>query len=256
MIELLADHSEGLPLQSIADEIGQPKGATHRTLSALAAHGFVGQFADNKRYALTLRLAAIGIKLLEASKLPEVCQPILERLAGVTGELARLAVVENERLIVVAKAQGTRSDLRYDPSNRRDIAVFATAAGLAWLAQLPDTEAVRISLAAGLGRDDLEPPAARTRKQLLQRLNRTRERGYGLQIDEAEAFVSAVALPIFEQSDTQTVVGTISVAGPSWRMPEDRLEAIVPMIREAVAEVSAIWSVRRRTTANNPTVTS
>ena len=42
----------------------------------------------------------------------DVAQPILERLAANSGELARLAVVEGEGMLWVAKAQGARHGLR------------------------------------------------------------------------------------------------------------------------------------------------
>jgi IclR family transcriptional regulator, acetate operon repressor len=251
VIELLASHPGGLPLLNIAEAINQPKGATHRIVTALVARGYVAQTAENKRYALTLRLAAIGVKLLEESQISEVCQPVLERLASSTGELVRMAVLEGERLIVVAKAQGTRSSLRYDPGNGRDIAVYATASGQCWLAQLPVKEAVRIAMDAGLGRDDLEPAAARTKKQLLTRLDQTRDRGFGQQIDEAEAHVSAIAVPLVEGfRGEKRMVGTLSVAGPSSRMPPERMHGMIPSIKEAAEEISALWPIRRRNTVS------
>ena len=45
----------------------------------------------------------------------DIAQPVIDRLADTTPELVRLAIVDGDRLTLVAKAQGAKSGLRYDP---------------------------------------------------------------------------------------------------------------------------------------------
>ena len=53
--------------------------------------------------------------------------------SGRYGELVRLSYVEDGRLIWIAKAQGSKSNLRYDPITGHDVPLHVTAMGKAWL---------------------------------------------------------------------------------------------------------------------------
>ena len=84
-------------------------------------------------YALTTKLASLGLSFLSRSGVVDIAQPIIERLAAATEELVRLAIVEDERLTLVAKAQGARSGLLYDPDMGIQLQLSCSAAGHAWL---------------------------------------------------------------------------------------------------------------------------
>jgi DNA-binding IclR family transcriptional regulator len=249
ILELLVEHPEGLALAVISERIDQPKSAAHRLLTVLMESRYVAQL-DDKSYALTMRFASMGMRFLDEAALTDVCQPVLNRLARDTKELVRMAVLEAERLIVVAKAQGAISYLRYEPSNGGEIAVFASASGQIWLAQLPDTEAIRIARAAGLGRHDLETSAPRTKTELLRNLKQARERGFGQQIGAVEPGIAAVAVPLIAHKDSSScVIGTLSIAGPISRMSVERLRDMVPNMKVAAADLVELWPARQRLAA-------
>jgi DNA-binding IclR family transcriptional regulator len=111
LVELLAGHARGLPLQTIADTLGIPKSGAHRLLAELVSYAYVTQDAETGRYLLTTRFATLGLKHLANSGVVDVSQSVLNRLADRSGELVRLAVVDYPRLVWVAKAQGARSGL-------------------------------------------------------------------------------------------------------------------------------------------------
>ena len=98
VLELLVHHGDGLPLGAIAERLDLPKSGAHRLLAALVQRGYVRQDPRSQDYALTLRVAALGFELLAASRIPDVCQPVLDRLAAESGELVRLTVAESEGL--------------------------------------------------------------------------------------------------------------------------------------------------------------
>ena len=56
---------------------------------------------------------------------------MLDELAERTHEYCRLAIVEGENLIWVARAQGAKSGLRYDPDMGQELVLHATANGKA-----------------------------------------------------------------------------------------------------------------------------
>src|SRR4029450_3980939 len=102
-------------------------------------------------YALSTKLASIGLSFLSKSGVVDIAQPVIKRVAEATRELARLAIVDGERLTLVAKAQGARSGLLYDPDMGIDLRLSCSAAGHAWLMTLPEDLAIQCVTRQGLG---------------------------------------------------------------------------------------------------------
>ena len=73
----------------------------------------------------------------------------------------------------------------------------------------------------------------------------TARRGYGLALNEAEPGVTAMAAAI-RSVDGGAAVGTVSVAGPSVRMTESRLQELAPLIMQSASELSKVWPLRPR----------
>ena len=137
VLESLTRDPRGVPMQVLAEQLQIPKSATHRLLAELIRLGYVRQNPDNLRYHLSTKLVAMGFRYLSGSG-ADIVQPVLDRLAQETGELVRLGVIEGQRQTWIAKSQGARSGLRYDPDMGREAPLFYTASGHAWLASLSE----------------------------------------------------------------------------------------------------------------------
>ncbi|HVR52252.1 MAG TPA: helix-turn-helix domain-containing protein, partial [Pseudorhodoferax sp.] len=115
ILEYLVAYPDGVALAQIATDLGQLRSGCHRTLQELIRHGYVRQLPQRGDYALTTRMASMGLSFLSKSGVVDIAQPVIQRLAQASEELVRLAIVDGERLTLVAKAQGARSGLLYDP---------------------------------------------------------------------------------------------------------------------------------------------
>lgn len=237
LLEQLTRAPGGLPLQALADEADIPKSATHRMLAELMRLGYVRQNPESLRYSLTTRLVAQGFRYLGHSGV-DIVQPILDRLAEHTGELIRLGVVEGKRLTWLAKAQGARAGLRYDPDMGREAPLFYTASGHAWLATLPDEEALALIEAQGIAAPEgFGPNAPRSLEALLERLRLARTLGYAWVMESSAVGMSALGVAV-RHPDSQVTLGVLSVAGPTARLPESRLHEIAPAAMAAAVELA------------------
>jgi IclR family transcriptional regulator, acetate operon repressor len=243
LIEVLAEHPRGLPLTALAETLGFPKSATHRILSLLVDRRYAHQEELTGRYRLTLRLTGMGFRFLAGTKLSEIAQPILDRLAAQTGELARIAAVDKNGLTWVAKAQGAKSGLRYDPDMGRDVVLHATATGKAWLASLPQDVAFSLVEARGFEVPDRFGPKVICNLGALKReLEITRKRGFGIADEEGEPGTAAIAAVIRRQHEPNaSVVGTVSIAGPVARLTAVKREQFAADVLAAAEELSVIW---------------
>ena len=239
IVELLGRQVGGLHLQSIADELEVPKSAVHRMLAELSRLGYVRKSEETGRYLLTTRLISLGFRYLAESGVQDVAQPILDDLARRTGELVRLGVVDGDSQVWVAKAQGARSGLRYDPDMGSQAQLSCTATGLAWLAALPEAEALRLVEKQGFGKlHQYGPQAPRTLAGLRERLAQARSAGFAMVVDSSAPGTSALAATL-RHPVTRRVLGTVSVAGPSVRLTEERMAALAPELLQAAEELSA-----------------
>lgn len=239
ILELLAEHPDGLPVGVIATDLDVPLSAAHRLLKELGEFGYVRQVRSQGDYALTIKMAAQGLSFLGKIGVTDVAQPTLDRLAADAKELVRLSVIDYPNLVWVGVAQGAMTGLRYDPGREQGVVVHlsSSAGGRAWLATLSDDDA--LALVAAQSRDtdiDRIPETTPSMTDLLQILKETRARGYSVAIDSYLAGMGAMAVAIRRPID-HAVIGCLSIAGPAVRFTHDRMEALHGSLRAAADEI-------------------
>ncbi len=215
LMEALAGAPDGVDLSLLAERLDLPFSATHRLLATLAERGFVRQDAHSGAYGLTLKLAQLAFRDLDSRGLPDAGQIVLDRLAAATREYCRLAVVDGGDLIWIARSQGATAGLRYEPPMGSEPVLHATATGKAWLASLPETEALRIVFARGFDGDERTGPNALEDVDALRaHLDETRRRGFAIAVEEGEVGIVAMATTFRAGPDPAA-----PVAGPQRRRP-------------------------------------
>jgi DNA-binding IclR family transcriptional regulator len=247
IIELLADDARDMSLGEIAETLELPKSGAHRLLATLVDLGWVEQNPDTSFYRLTMRLTILGQRFFVATGIPDICQPHLDRLATQCREFARLAMVDGDSLTWLAHAQGATDGLLYQPSlTTTTVPLHATAAGKIWLTTLPLEQALFNVRQQGFGEAErYGPNAVRTLAAFKRELELTAQRGWGLAVSEAEPGVTAIAAAI-RQGDGKPTLGTVSIAGPSVRMTDRRLQELAPLVLRTASELAALWPLRSR----------
>jgi len=235
ILELLSQHAWGLSAHDIAARLGIPFAATQRVLAGLIERGYAhGGPEKGDLFRLRVKLPALGLAYLGATGVTDLVQPILDDLAKRTGELVRLAVIEADSLTWVAKSQGARSGLLYNPDTDAEVHLPATANGRAWLSCLGDHQARTLIEKSGLS-------AAGTIDALLHDVAVARAQGYAVVSESYEAGTSAVAAAI-RRSATGSPIGTVSIAGPTIRMTPVRIREFVPWLLASATELGAAAS--------------
>lgn len=244
ILELMVEHPGGLQVSAIAQHLDQPLSGVHRQLRELARLGYVRQERHQGDYMLTIRLAALGLGFLGRCGITDIAQPILDRLAQVSGELIRLSVLDTDGLTWVAVAQGATVGLRYDPGREQGVRVHpaSTAGGQALLATMPDGDVLAL-----VGRTGLHPAgsppgsnAPRSIEHLLRVIRDTRARGYSIAIDSYIEGMGAMAVPVRADGVADgRVLGCLSIAGPAVRFPPERMTELAPALHAAATELGA-----------------
>jgi IclR family transcriptional regulator, acetate operon repressor len=241
VLELLAAQPGGCSLSYLSNATGLALSATHRLLAELCECGYVRQLRGQGDYELTVKLVSLGLSFLSNSGVVDVAQPLLDRLAREAGELVRLAVVDGDELVFVAKAQGATRGLRYDPDMGLSVRLSCSAAGHALLSTLTDEEALERVARQGFGKpEDYGPRAPTTVKALLAYVRNARKQGYSTIVEVFAPGMTAMAAPVVTQAGRDArAVGVITIAGPLVRLTEERMAALAPALIETARDVAA-----------------
>jgi IclR family acetate operon transcriptional repressor len=236
IVEALAHEPQGISLAALSEELALPKSACHRLLAELAAAGYVRQLRDQGEYILTTKLPALGLSFLGGAGIVDIAQPIIDRLAEVSGELVRLAIVDGDRLTFVAKAQGARAGLRYDPDMGIDVRLSCSAGGHAWLMTLDEERATELVAKQGFGSaKEFGPKAPATFKALMKVLDEDRKRGFAMILEQYSPGMTAMAAPVMRRGGQ--AVGVITIAGPLLRLNEKRMLELGKPLLAAASEL-------------------
>jgi DNA-binding IclR family transcriptional regulator len=228
ILEDLAAHGPS-SLHTMAKRLDLPKSSLHALLRTMEGRGWVETDVTGNLYHLGIHTLLVGSAYLDGEMIVGRINPILDELAGATGEAVHLARLEGDQVIYMAKRESTHPLRMFSAVGRR-LPAHTTALGRAMLAELPD-ERVRAMLPAKI--EQVTPHTTTDPEQLLSILADARLHGYAVESQESCLGVGcfAVALPLSEPAKD-----AISIAVPLARL-DDALRADI---------IERLLEVRRR----------
>ncbi len=96
LLDRLSKAPQGLRLGELAEQVGLPKGTTHRLVSSLRYFNYIKQDPSSRRYKLGFKLVKFGNMLLDQIDLRSESRPFLFELAQRSQETAHLVILDNE----------------------------------------------------------------------------------------------------------------------------------------------------------------
>jgi DNA-binding IclR family transcriptional regulator len=241
IIELLSDARDGLSVSEIARVLDVNKSIAFRILTTLQSLRYVYQDAVTQHYRLTYRISNLALRQLANSRILDQCIAPLRELAERTGELVRLAIIENDRPIWIHSESGVQRRLQVAPTYGLDISLHSHATAKAWLFTLPE-EAVN-RLIGDRRLKEYTKHTITTLRALKADLAESRARGFALSYEEHELGVGTVAAPIMVtgMDNVARCVGAISLAAPISRMDRESFMKCGHEVVEAAQEISEVW---------------
>lgn len=215
----------------IASDLGVHKSTAFRLVATLESHGLVEQVEGRGKYRLgvgVLRLAGATTARLDVV---QEARPVCRRLAADTGETVNVAVLSESSALYLDQVAGS-SSLQSHNWVGQHIPLHATSNGkilLSWL----DADRLDEVLHALPAYTDL---TITKRSRLRRELERVREQGYAVAVDELEEGLTAAAAPI--RNAHGDVIASMSVSGPTFRLTGERLDEAVAVLVSSAEEVS------------------
>lgn len=233
ILEALKGDGREYTIVEIAKELGLNKSTVHRLLATLSFHGVVQRDDASKRYRLGVALVEYGSVALNNVDIHRTAKPFLKTLMEMSGETACLGILRATEVVIVDKAEPA-VQIRVSPHVGWRFPATLNSLGKAMLAWLPEERIDEIMRRHGL--------PARTPKSVTDsaayraELAATRQRGYATDFEEFYDSVKGVAAPIFDTRGT--VVASVAIAGPAFRMADERMADLGGKCVEVAREIS------------------
>jgi IclR family acetate operon transcriptional repressor len=233
LLEIVATAGRPAPLEWIGEQAGLSKSTAYRLLRALQDEGWLER-AGRAGYQAGPRLVRLAAAIVPGRDIADQARPWLESLASLTAETASLNVRDGNWAVTVAGAESTKHALHRAVQVGHRMPLARGCTGLAILAWLPAAEQDQAArdLAAGdhIGQADVDG--------LRRRVAAIARDGFVRSTEENHPGLAAVAAPVFLGTGGP-VVGCIAIGGPVERWTRDAIDAAVPDLLRACAELSA-----------------
>lgn len=239
IIKALSDEPSGATVSELVIQLGIEKSVVSRVLATLLADGYLVRDEVTDSFRIGLAFAAIALRHIDNTGISDLCLPLLRSVANETGELVQLAIVQNDQMIYVAKAEG-KQRIRVLSLVGRAAALHASAVGKVWLSSLPEDKALALCLKAGL--EKFTDKTITSIDELRATLLRVRKNEYATVDQEMIEGASAVGTPVFDRSNSR-VLGAVVLSGPSYRLPQKRMMTFVPKLKELAVQLTALGNI-------------
>ncbi len=231
---LLFRSRPALRVSEVAEELDVARSTAHRLLSMLVRRQFAVQDPVTRSYRPGPRLVEIGLAAVGALDLRTRMRPYLAEVASRTGETVSLLVLEGDTVHFIDSIESRRT-VRVGSRFDARMPAHATSAGKAMLAALPAAHVLAVYPAEKLAAMTRHTITTRTR--LLAALDRVREAGFAVSLEESEIGLTAVGMAVLD-ADGRPAAG-LTVAGPVQRMTPEWIRVIATELRAPVAAGSA-----------------
>jgi IclR family transcriptional regulator, KDG regulon repressor len=241
IIDIVSSEKDGLGVTEIAKQMDINKSSVYRILSTLVQYGYIEQDKETERYKLGYKFLDISSKLLESIDLRREAKPYLRELEKETNEVIHLVVYDQGEVIYIEKLEGTET-LRMHSKVGKRAPMHCTGVGKAILAHLPLNVVLEIIERKGLPKHT--DFTITDRDALLKELEKVKQKGYALDLEENEYGIRCIAVPIFDYSGN--VVAAVSISGPTIRMTDERIEKLQERIRYIGRQISERLGYRQK----------
>jgi IclR family acetate operon transcriptional repressor len=222
MLARLLDSDEPMSLRDLAEAADLPKSTASRLLTALERHGLVHQAGERGKLEPGPAIMRFAHRGGLERHLVELAQPALEAISQATHETVNLSVPTPNGVDHLAQVEG-RHFLGAGQWVGRRVDYHCTANGKVFLAfgvaELPPGRLARLTTHTLVSRASLDDDLVRVRRD-----------GFATTVDELEAGLSAIAVPV--RGPAGDVIAALSVSGPTLRLTPARVAELTPILAQ------------------------
>ncbi|AKS47326.1 transcriptional regulator, IclR family [Octadecabacter temperatus] len=233
VLDQVASFGRPVRFSELIDASPFPKATLYRFVQTLTSQSMLAYDPDRGTYAPGVRLVRLAHAAWQQASLAPIARAQVDQLSADVGETVHLAQLDHAQVIYVDKRNAADPVQMYSQAGKVGPA-YCTGVGKAMMAFLPEDE-----LADVLDQQSYHRFTDTTHtsvESLRAELDDIRANGYGFDREEHEPGIICVSLPIL--SETNRVLGALSVTSTTTRTNLAGLESLVPRIKIAAAAIA------------------
>ena len=211
------DKAGELSIGELSERLSMDKATVHRLVNTIKDSGFINQNLDTKKYANSLKLLAMGNRVMEKLGIKHIARPIIEDLAQKAGETINLGVLVDNKIMYIDKLECT-STIKVGLGVGTTVPCYCSGLGKAILAFT--SEPALSNLLDTVRFETFTDSTIADRDAFLRDLSLTKERGYSLDDEEYVVGLICIGAPVFDFHGNP--VAAVTVSCPKYRYDKDR----------------------------------
>lgn len=231
LMELLGTKKEGLNIAELTRLLGVSRTSVLRIASTLADEGFLEE--NDRKFRLGYSLIRLGSRALENSDIRTLAHPVLEELAVQTRETAHLAIMANDKSLILDVCDSP-NPLRVASRPGTMVDLHCSSTGKVFLAFLFPNE-----LESFYKGKTIKPYTANTKdsyERIKEDIAATCRQGYGLDDEEFSEGVRCLAAPIYNSFGH--VVAAVGITGSTSRFTKVKIKEMAGSVMNAANQIS------------------
>ena len=233
IIEVLADHPEGMTIKHIVQLMGLPKSSVFRILLTLAERNYAMRDEKTGRYALSARLLWLAHRAVGEHNVIEKALDQMRDLRDLHKETVCICTLLGDQLVVLEQVLGLHA-FKFTLDVGMHAPLHCNAPGKCLLAFVPDDR--RDGLLNTIELKQYTPNTVTSSDQLRHELEEIRRLGYAVDRGEMIEGAHCVSAPVLDRH--RFPVAAIWTTGPSDRMPMSMFTEIGPSVMACANRIS------------------
>jgi len=233
VLELLADHINGLTLQEIVGSLNYPKSSVYKIITTLHDLNYLGRELGSSRYYLSRKLLGLGLSAVSSYDIIEKSKENMKQLRDNIGESVMIGTILEKEVILLDQFQGN-IDFVFILKQGMRFSLHSTAPGKVLLAFLPKRE--QESKLESIELDAINEYTITDKSALKYELEKIVAEGYAADVNETVKGVHCIAAPIFDE--TGRAIACVWTSGPAGRLPEEIIPDVASQIMECGMAIS------------------
>lgn len=240
VLDAVGSAAAGLSQADLGQRLGLPRTTLYRLLGTLVGRGLLRRDPLRRVYCLGSRCFEYARAAYAMPDLVAAAAAELRGLRDMTGETTYLAALDGLEVIALDRCDGAHAQRSHSAVGQRK-PLHCTSQGKAILSAMPPER--RDALVRDLVLAAVTPRTITDRRRLLAELKLTAQRGWSIDDEEIVVGVRCCGAPIIDAQGE--VRGSVSMAGPAFRLTMERIELLGPELAEAARRIGAQLSSAR-----------
>ena len=236
-LRILSLFTGNVPEWSLAEltaETGLAKSTIYRIVSVLAAHKYLEQHGETRRFRLGLRALELGWHAHVGMEWPRLAMPILNHLAAESRQTVCLQVLSHDRSHIVCVARVPRdSGLHLILDVGSTAPLYAGSSSKILMAFLPSHDIDAI-IARGL--EPLTQHTITDPDKLRSNLAASRRAGYSVSLQETDIGAAGVSVPVLDAHNR--VVAGLTIAEPISKVDRMGMARLLELAQQGARAIS------------------